>query len=104
MLATLEAQRRSAAVVSSVELASVQGETQVRVFGFDPAGSAYDLASREIRLRLRAAQQGELLFAGAAGRFGWSSEQVEAVVANILQRSISSWSRSGKLIPSEQLP
>jgi uncharacterized protein (DUF342 family) len=81
MLATLEAQRRSAAVVSSIEVGSVQGETQVRVLGFDPAASAYDLGPREIRQRLRGSQAGELLFGGASGRFAWSSEQMEAAAA-----------------------
>jgi hypothetical protein len=81
MLATLEAQRRGAALAAHVEVASVQGETQVRVLGFDPAAGAYDLGPREIRQRLRGAQQGELLFAGAAGRFVWSSEQDEAVLS-----------------------
>jgi len=76
MLAGLEAQRLDAACVSQVELKAVQGDTQVRVLGFSPAGgSPYLMAPREIRARLRGPQRGELLFSGAAGTFAWNSEQ-----------------------------
>jgi hypothetical protein len=79
MLDSLEAQRRDAACTSDVRLASVQGETQVRVLGFNPAaGSPYDLAAREIRLRLRGPQRGQLLFAGVQGSVEWNSDQAEA--------------------------
>jgi hypothetical protein len=79
MLDSLEAQRRDAAGASEVKVGSVQGETQVRVLGFDPAaGKPYDLAARAIRLRLRGLQQGELLFAGAQGSVDWNSGQAEA--------------------------
>jgi len=76
MLAGLEAQRLDAACVSRVEVKQVQGETQVRVLGFNPiGGSPYLMAPREIKTRLRGPQHGELLFAGSDGRFVWSSEQ-----------------------------
>jgi hypothetical protein len=78
MLDSLDVQRREAAGVSKVSVASVQGETQVRVLGIDPAaGSLLDLAPREIRQRLRGPQRGELLFAGASGALEWSSDASE---------------------------
>jgi len=79
MLAGLEAQRLDAACVAQVEVKLVQGETQVRVLGFSPTGgSPYLMAPREIRARLRGPQRGALLFAGAAGSFGWNSELAAA--------------------------
>jgi len=78
MRARLEAQRRDAASVAAVGVRMVQGETQVRVLGYDPAveGAPWRVAPREIRARLRGPQDGELLFAGAAGQVAWSSEPV----------------------------
>jgi hypothetical protein len=79
MLARLEAQKRDASSVSAVTVHSVQGDSQVRVLGFNPAaGSPYDLAPREIRMRLRGPQHGELLFSGSAGAVDWNSEQADA--------------------------
>jgi hypothetical protein len=53
-----------------------QGETQVRVLGYNPAaGSPYLMPPREIKARLRGPQSGALLFAGASGSFAWDSEQ-----------------------------
>lgn len=82
MLAKLEAQKRDASCVSAVAIRSVQGETQVRVLGFNPAaGSPYDLAPREIRMRLRGPQHGELLFSGSAGTVEWDSQQADDAAA-----------------------
>ena len=76
MLARLQAQRRDAASVAAVTVRMVQGDTQVRVLGFDPAvdSAPWRVAPREIRARLRGPQHGELLFAGAAGQVDWRSE------------------------------
>ena len=80
MLAELEAQRRDAASVSAVTIASVQGETQVRILGYGPAGGPpHHWPPREIRTRLRGPQAGELLFMGAAGNVAWSSDTGSAV-------------------------
>jgi hypothetical protein len=82
MLAKLEEQKRDAASVQAVSVRSVQGETQVRVLGFNPAaGSPYDLAPREIRTRLRGPQHGELLFSGSSGAVDWNSEQLDDTAA-----------------------
>lgn len=79
MLDKLEEQKRDAACVQAVAVRSVQGETQVRVLGFNPAaGSPYQLAPREIRARLRGPQHGDILFSGAAGSVDWNSEQLDA--------------------------
>jgi uncharacterized protein (DUF342 family) len=79
MLADLEAQRRDAASVSAVAIASVQGETQVRILGYAPAGGPpHHWPPREIRTRLRGPQAGELLFMGAAGNMAWSSDTTPA--------------------------
>jgi hypothetical protein len=76
VLAGLEAQRRDAALLSSVNVRRVAGETQVRVLGYNPAaGSPYLMPPREIKARLRGPQRGALLFAGASGSFAWDSEQ-----------------------------
>ncbi|MCS0612128.1 FapA family protein [Massilia kyonggiensis] len=77
MLANLEAQRGDAASISSVAIASVQGETQVRILGYSPAGGPpHRWPPREIRTRLRGPQAGELLFMGGAGNVAWSSDTV----------------------------
>jgi hypothetical protein len=77
MLANLEAQRSDAATVSGVTIESVQGETQVRILGYSPAGGQpYLWTPRDIRTRLRGPQAGELLFMGGAGTFAWSSDAV----------------------------
>ncbi len=77
MLANLEAQRGDAAIISSVAIASVQGETQVRILGYSPAGGPpHRWPPREIRTRLRGPQAGELLFMGGAGNVAWTSDTV----------------------------
>jgi hypothetical protein len=77
MLASLEAQRGDATSISSVAIATVQGETQVRILGYSPAGGQpYLWPPREIRTRLRGPQAGELLFMGGAGSMAWSSDTV----------------------------
>ena len=79
MLANLEAQRGDAASVSSVAIASVQGETQVRILAYSSAdGQPWRWSPREIRTRLRGPQAGELLFIGGAGSVAWSSDTVAA--------------------------
>jgi hypothetical protein len=79
MLAGLEAQKNDASSVSAVTVRSVQGDTQVRILGFNPAaGSPYDLAPREIRMRLRGPQHGELLFSGTGGAVDWDSREDDA--------------------------
>lgn len=73
MLDKLEAQRRDVDTVSAVTVRQVQGDTQVRVLGFNPAGgSPYDLAPRDIRMRLRGPQHGALLFSGRSGTVEWN--------------------------------
>ena len=55
----------------------MQGETQVRILGYSPAGGQpYRWPPREIRTRLRGPQAGELLFLGGAGSVAWSSDTV----------------------------
>jgi len=55
----------------------VQGETQVRILGYSPAGGQpYRWPPREIRTRLRGPQAGELLFTGGAGSVAWRSDTV----------------------------
>jgi hypothetical protein len=79
MLANLEAQRSDAASTSGVTIASVQGETQVRILGYSPAGGQpYLWTPRDIRTRLRGPQAGELLFMGGTGSFAWSGDAVPA--------------------------
>lgn len=76
LLADLERQRGDAASVSAVAVQRVQGDTLVRVLGFNPAaGSPYIIAPRETRTRLRGPQSGKLLFSGAQGSFSWSSDR-----------------------------
>jgi hypothetical protein len=76
VLAGLETQRRDPAALQSVRVHRVQGETQVRVLGYNPAaGSPYLMTPREIKTALRGPQSGALLFAGASGSFAWDSEQ-----------------------------
>jgi hypothetical protein len=79
MLANLEAQRGDAASIASVAIASVQGETQVRILGYSPAGGPpYRWPPRDIRTRLRGPQAGELLFMGDTGGVAWSSDTVSS--------------------------
>jgi hypothetical protein len=68
-------QRSDSAQVSSVRIGTLRGDTQVRTLPFSPDGSsAYDLAPREIKARLRTAAVSGLLFAGSSGTFDWTSE------------------------------
>jgi hypothetical protein len=77
MLANLETQRGDAASISGVTIASVQGETQVRILGYSPAGGPpHRWPPREIRTRLRGPQAGELLFLDGAGSVVWTSDTV----------------------------
>jgi len=68
-------QRSDSNLLSSVAIASLRGETQVRTLPFNPDGSStYDLAPRDIKARLRTAAISTLLFGGNSGEFKWTSE------------------------------
>lgn len=74
MAAQLEQQRSAGEGSASIELCALQGDTQVRTLGFKPdAGSAYDLAPRDIKTLLRGPATARLLFSGARGAFRWNS-------------------------------
>jgi hypothetical protein len=69
----LERQRDEAGT-SEVTVRQVLGETQVRVLRFHPDGSStYNLQVRDIKARLRATENTEVLFDRAGGSFSWSS-------------------------------
>jgi uncharacterized protein (DUF342 family) len=81
--AELEAQRHDAASISSVAIASVQGDTQVRILAWSPAGGKpQHWTPRDIRTRLRGVQGGELLFLGGAGSVAWRSDAVPAATVS----------------------
>lgn len=81
MLAGLEAQRRDAACIATVTVHRLQGDTQVRVLGFDPrAGHPWLAAPRDVKARLRGPQCGALLFSGATGSVAWRSEPEAASI------------------------
>jgi len=68
-------QRSDSALVSSVKIGTLRGETHVRTLPFSPDGSsAYDLAPRDIKTRLRTAAVSTSLFTGSSGTFDWTSE------------------------------
>ena len=68
-------QRSDGNLASSVSIGSLRGDTQVRTLPFNPDGSsAYDLAPRDIKARLRTTAVSSLLFAGNSGDFRWTSE------------------------------
>jgi len=68
-------QRSDSAQVSSVRIGTLRGDTQVRTLHFSPDGSsAYDLAPRDIKARLRTAAVSSVLFTGSSGTFDWTSE------------------------------
>lgn len=71
----LALQRRSCDSAAAVDIGLVDGDTTVRTLKYDPNGGVpYDLAAREIKLRLRSTGAGEtVLFAGASGAVAWSS-------------------------------
>jgi uncharacterized protein len=61
---------------SAVTLERVEGDVQVRALHYHPDGSStYDLAVRDIKMRLRETEHSEVLFAGSSGSFNWHSEQ-----------------------------
>jgi hypothetical protein len=75
----LAQQRSDSAQVSSVRLEEMRGDTQVRALPFNPDGSsAYDLAPRDIKARLRTAAMSTLLHAGSSGEYTWTSDGNEA--------------------------
>lgn len=68
-------QRSDSNLVSSVRIGALRGDTQVRTLPFSPDGSsAFDLAPRDIKARLRTAAVSSLLFTGSSGPFAWTSE------------------------------
>jgi hypothetical protein len=68
-------QRTDSNLVSSVKIGALRGDTQVRTLPFSPDGSsAYDLAPKDIKARLRTAAVSSLLFAGNSGPSAWTSE------------------------------
>lgn len=68
-------QRTDSNLVSSVRIALLKGDTQVRTLPFSPDGSsAYDLNPRDIKARLRTAAVSHLLYGGSSGAFDWTSE------------------------------
>jgi hypothetical protein len=78
MLARLEAQRTDAASVAAVAVRMVQGDTRVRVLGYDPAvGTAipWRLAARDIkRAPARPAARRTAVRRRRQAKFAWSSE------------------------------
>ena len=67
-------QRSDSNLVASVKIGALRGDTQVRTLPFNPDGSsAYDLAPREIKARLRTAALSQLLYTGSSGAFDWTS-------------------------------
>jgi hypothetical protein len=79
VLAKLEQARSEGEGAATVEIRSLQGDTQVRMLVLPPDGSsAYDLAPREIKARLRGAGTTGVLFAGSRGEYRWSSEDEDA--------------------------
>jgi hypothetical protein len=76
LVAQLMQQRSDSAGLTHVSLATLTGDTVVRLMKFNPDGSStYDLPSKDIKARLRGVATGEVLFAGSVGSFEWSSEQ-----------------------------
>ena len=74
MVAQLEQQRSDGDGAATIELRALQGDTQVRTLAFRPdGGSAYDLAPRDIKARLRGSATAPALFAGDRGAFTWNS-------------------------------
>jgi hypothetical protein len=75
MAAQLERQRSAGEGSATIELRMLQGDTQVRTLAYRPdAGSAYDLAPRDIKALLRGPATAGVIFAGNCGAFKWSSE------------------------------
>ncbi|WLI87453.1 FapA family protein [Massilia sp. R2A-15] len=76
LVAQLQQQRSDSEGVGSVRVRMVQGDTIVRVMGFNPDGSStYDIAPKDIKTRLRTAGAGgERIFAGSQGTIDWTSE------------------------------
>ena len=76
LVAQLQQQRSDSEGVGSVKVRMVQGDTIVRVMGFNPDGSAtYDIAPKDIKLKLRTAGAcGERIFSGSQGTIDWASE------------------------------
>lgn len=71
----LAQQRSDSAQVSSLKIGEIRGDTQVRALPFNPDGSsAYDLAPRDIKARLRTAAVSTLLHAGSSGEYAWTSD------------------------------
>jgi len=77
VLVRLEAQRYERVGAARIELGELVGEVQVRAMPYEPDhGCVWDAAPRDVRLRLRNDQGGELLHAGSAGSWSWDSAAV----------------------------
>lgn len=74
-VAALRQERDEVAGVASCKVQLLAGETILRKMVFQPgAGAAYDMAARDVRLRLRAGSAGHVpLFLGSEGSLDWSS-------------------------------
>ncbi len=75
LVAELVRQRADSAGVSSVKVKRIEGETVVRSMTYNPDGtSIYDLPAKDIKLKLRTKRvEGEVIFAGEAGKVDWKS-------------------------------
>jgi hypothetical protein len=75
LIDTLAMQRNASAGVSEVALASLSGDTVVRVLKFNPDGSStFDLPPKDIKTRVRAASKaGSVIYAGSHGPVNWST-------------------------------
>lgn len=79
LLARLEAQRYERVGAARVEVSVLAGEVQVRALPYEPDhGCVWDVAPREVRLRLRNGKDGQLLHAGSEGGWSWDSAAVAA--------------------------
>lgn len=75
LLTRLEAQRFERVGAARVALGQLAGEVQVLALPYEPdLGCAWDLAARDIKLRLRAAKGAQVLYAGRDGAWAWDSE------------------------------
>ncbi|MBI3285489.1 MAG: DUF342 domain-containing protein [Burkholderiales bacterium] len=76
MVAALLEQKNAASGSAHVTVNIIEGDTTVRVMKFDPDGSRpYDLASKDIKSRLRGLSNDEKLFAASCGSFDWACGQ-----------------------------
>ena len=75
LLTRLGAQRFERVGAARVALGLLAGEVQVLALPYEPdLGCAWDLAARDIKLRLRDTKGAEVLYAGRDGAWTWDSE------------------------------